>query len=109
MTKTAFEKPIIQINEVIYNASTQCFEALVSVDTGMRAAKYPCAIKAPITMSFEDASTGLTTQALRRHKQRDGLQSQMRHHAPMLRAGRPRFDPRKWLAQLGFGATDQAA
>ena len=109
MTKTSFEKPAIQINEVIYNASTQCFEALVSVETGLRAAKYPCAIEAPITMSFEDASVGLATQALRRHKQRDGMQSQMRKHAPMLRAGRQRFDPRTWLAQFGFGATDQAA
>jgi len=109
MTKTSFENPSIQINEVIYNAGTQCFEALVSVETGPRAAKYPCAIEAPITMSFEDASVGLTTQALRRHKQRQGLQSQMRKHAPMVRAGRQRFDPRAWLAQLGFGATDRAA
>jgi len=109
MTKTSKENPVVQISDVMYNAANQCFEALVSVDTGTRTAKYPCAIQAPMTMSFEQATAGLTTQALRRHRQANGLKSQMRKHSATPRAGRPRFDPRTWLAQLGFGATDQAA
>lgn len=109
MTPTSIEQPNVHINDVIYNASTQCFEALVSVHAGTRASKYPCAIEAPITMSFEDATEGLMTQALRRHSQRSGLHSQMRNHAPLPRAGRQRFDPRDWLEQLGFGLSGKAA
>lgn len=99
----------IQMSDVIYNACTQCFEALVTVNTGQRTSKYPCAIEAPITMSFADASKGLATQAMRRHEGRSGLRSQMRLHAPGLRAGRQHFDPRRWLAQLGFGSLDKIA
>ncbi|MEP2919962.1 MAG: orotidine 5-phosphate decarboxylase [Sulfitobacter sp.] len=102
-------KQKIQISEVVYNAANQCFEALVSVDTGNKMIKYPCSIDAPITMSFEQATKGLTTQALRRHKSRNGMHSQMRHHVATVRAGRQRFDPRSWLAQLGFGSLDSAA
>jgi hypothetical protein len=109
MTHASIEQPNVHISDVIYNASTQCFEALVTVLSGTRTGKYPCAIEAPITMSFEDASDGLMTQALRRHTQRNGLQSQMRNHAPLPRAGRQRFDPRDWLEQLGFGLTGKAA
>lgn len=99
----------IQISEVAYNAANQCFEAMVSIGTGSKTAKYPCAIEAPINMSFEQASKGLMTQALRRHKSRDGMYSQMRSHVATVRAGRQRFDPRTWLAQLGFGPLDTAA
>ncbi|WP_299027543.1 orotidine 5-phosphate decarboxylase [uncultured Sulfitobacter sp.] len=109
MTQQLNTQPKVQINDVIYNAASQCFEALVIVDTGSRTAKYPCAIQAPITMEFDEAAAGLTTQALRRHTQRFGLKSQMRSHAPAPRAGRQRFDPRKWLAQLGFGSAHKAA
>ncbi|MCX7565576.1 orotidine 5-phosphate decarboxylase [Sulfitobacter sp. F26169L] len=99
----------IQMSDVIYNASTQCFEALVTVNKGQSAVKYPCAIEAPITMSFEDAAKGLSKQALRRNKSKNSLYSQIRNRAPHLRAVRPRFDPRVWLAQLGFSSSDQAA
>jgi hypothetical protein len=109
MTHASIEQPNVHINDVIYNASTQCFEALVSVSAGTRAAKYPCAIEAPITMSFEDAADGLMTQALRRHSQGSGLYSQMRKHAPLPRAGRQRFDPRDWLEQLGISLSGKAA
>lgn len=109
MTQTFIEQPKVQISDVIYNATNQCFEALVTVDSGSRETRYPCAFQGPITMSFEAASAGLTTQALRRHSKGLGLQSQMRKHAPLPRAGRPRFDPRAWLAQLGFGVIDKAA
>ena len=53
----------IQMNDVIYNAAEQCFEALVTVHDGDRSRKYACAINAPMTMSFDQAAKGLTTQA----------------------------------------------
>lgn len=99
----------IQIGQVAYNAATQCFEALVSVHTNGQIKKFPCAIQAPITMSFERASEGLASQAMRMSGNRAGLHSQIRPHLATVRAGRPRFDPRKWLAQLGFGTVDRAA
>lgn len=99
----------VQIADVVYNASTQCFEALVTVSSDSKTAKYPCAIEAPITMSFEQAARGLEKQALRRHTAGKGMYSQMRQHIASARAGRPRFDPRAWLAQLGFGPLDRAA
>lgn len=102
-------QPMIRISDVMYNAATQCFEAMVTVGTGERAVKYPCEIEAPITMSFEQAAKGLKTQALRRHKSRSGMHSQMRRHVAKARAGRAKFDPRAWLVQLGFGQIDNAA
>ncbi|WP_184565439.1 orotidine 5-phosphate decarboxylase [Sulfitobacter undariae] len=102
-------QPMIQISDVMYNAATQCFEAMVTVETTTRTAKYPCEIEAPITMSFEQAASGLKTQALRRHKSRNGMYSQMRRRVAQARAGRTAFDPRQWLAQLGFPQTDKAA
>ncbi|MEX0370146.1 MAG: hypothetical protein AB3N09_05895 [Tateyamaria sp.] len=57
----------LQLSDVIYNAATQSFEALVTVhDTG-ETRSYACAIDAPITMAFEDAAAGLAKQAMRRH------------------------------------------
>ena len=103
------EQTKVQITDVVYNAGTQCFEALVTVMSDSKTAKYPCAIEAPITISFEQASHGLEKQALRRHKAGKGMHSQMRHHVANTRAGRPSFDPRAWLAQLGFGPLNRAA
>lgn len=57
----------LQLSDVIYNAATQSFEALVTVHDAGGARSYACAIDAPITMEFEDAAKGLTTQAMRRH------------------------------------------
>ena len=62
-----------------------------------------------MSMSFEQAAKGLETQALRLHKSRKGMYSQMRTRVAEVRAGRPRFDPRAWLSQLGFNAMDKAA
>jgi len=109
MTQTVKTAPNVQIDNITYNAGTQCFEALVRVDSTLNTAKYPCAIQAPITLSLEEASAGLTTQALRRHNKRNGLYSQQRQHTLLPRAGRPSYDPRNWLAQLGFGMRDKAA
>lgn len=99
----------VQLSQVIYNAATQSFEALATVTTQTETKTYPCAIEAPITMSFERAAKGLKIKALRKSASNSGMYSQMRHHMAAVRAGRPRFDPRTWLAQLGFGSIDKAA
>ncbi|MEL6464214.1 MAG: orotidine 5-phosphate decarboxylase [Pseudomonadota bacterium] len=57
----------LQLSDVIYNAATQSFEALVTVHDAGRVRSYACAIDAPITMEFEEAAEGLATQAMRRH------------------------------------------
>ena len=57
----------LQLSDVIYNAANQTFEALVTVHDASGARSYACAIDAPITMEFEDAASGLSTQAMRRH------------------------------------------
>lgn len=99
----------VQLCNVIYNASTQCFEALASVSSRTGTKKYPCTIEAPITMTFEQAAAGLKTKALRLHAKGKGMSSYMRDHRATLRAGRPKFDPRSWLVQLGFTSLDKAA
>ncbi|WP_298859686.1 orotidine 5-phosphate decarboxylase [uncultured Sulfitobacter sp.] len=99
----------VHLSQVIYNAATQSFEALATVKTKTDSKTFPCSIEAPITMSFERAASGLKTQALRANASGTGMYSQMRHHMATVRAGRPRFDPRTWLAQLGFGSLDKAA
>lgn len=103
------KKTYVQLSNVIYNAGTQCFEALATVSTDATTKTYPCSIAAPITMSFEQAAEGLKTKALRLSGQGSGMYSQMRHRKSAVRAGRPRFDPRTWLAQLGFGPMSNAA
>ncbi|MEL6452306.1 MAG: orotidine 5-phosphate decarboxylase [Pseudomonadota bacterium] len=57
----------LQLTDVIYNPTTQAFEALVTVHETHGARSYACAIDAPITMEFEEAAKGLATQAMRRH------------------------------------------
>jgi|TARA_R110002012_G_scaffold155241_1_gene316123 hypothetical protein len=90
----------IQLNDVIYNAAEQCFEAIVTVhDTG-RSFKYACAINAPISTSFSDAALGLAKQANRRHLGRGGMRSEIKRLGPDQRAGRPRFDPKSWLKRV---------
>ncbi|MBD3665807.1 orotidine 5-phosphate decarboxylase [Sulfitobacter aestuariivivens] len=90
----------IQLTDVIYNAANQSFEALVTIYDGDVSRKYPCAINAPIDMSFEAAASGLTTQALRRHQTRTGIYSEITRHVPAQRAGRRGFDPMRWLESL---------
>ncbi|MGJ8545648.1 MAG: orotidine 5-phosphate decarboxylase [Sulfitobacter sp.] len=102
-----------QLDEVFYNASTQCFEALVTVHAATGPARYACAIDAPITMPFEAAASGLATQALRRHAGGRGLHSQFNPAppaAPRTRSGRAPFDLRGWLEQLVSrpGTSDQS-
>ncbi|MEO0939257.1 MAG: orotidine 5-phosphate decarboxylase [Pseudomonadota bacterium] len=86
--------PSVQLSDVVYNAATQSFEAraIVHFETGVRI--YPCAIDAPITMSFEDAAAGLSRQALRRHQSGRGLRACI----PAQPARRkPRIDPFQML------------
>lgn len=61
----------LQFSDVIYNAATQRFEALVTVHDHSGARRYACAISAPIDMAFEEAAKGLSIQAMRRHDRKD--------------------------------------
>lgn len=99
----------VQLRNVTYNAANQSFEALATVTSQSGTRTHPCFIEAPVTMSFEGAAKGLETQALRNDTRESGLSSQMRHRVVPVRAGRQRFGPRAWLAQLGFGNIDKAA
>lgn len=90
----------VQLADVIYNAANQTFEALATVHSEGRTRKYACEINAPITMTFKEAAAGLTKQALRRESHRGGLYSEASVHVAHQRAGRPRFDPRRWLEEL---------
>jgi hypothetical protein len=107
--ETTMQSCPIKLTEVFYNAASQSFEACVTVYDHAGARKYACAIEAPITMSFKDAAKGLQKQALRRHKSRGGLRSQMRLFAPKQRAARPVFDPVRWLDALIGGENRNAA
>ena len=99
----------IQLTDVIYNAANQSFEALVTVYTGDTSRQYPCAINAPISMSFEDAAKGLAKQALRRSKTAHALHSEIRTHVPAQRAGRRGFDPISWLESVVHTGSSRAA
>lgn len=78
----------LQLTDVVYNASNQSFEALVTVHDIVGISRYACAIQSPIDTEFEIAAAGLAKQALRRHVrgQRDSVQIPARVAS---RAGRP--------------------
>lgn len=78
----------LQLSDVIYNAASQSFEALVTVHDQRGARSYACAINAPIEMTFEDAASGLATQAMRRHTHGRADANQMPAAAVPQRAGR---------------------
>lgn len=96
----------VQLSDVIYNATSQNFEALVTVHAPRGPRKYACAINAPINMSYADAASGLATQALRRHAGRGGLSSWPNLVAAQARTRRKaqkpkrRLDPFALLRQL---------
>jgi hypothetical protein len=101
------QRHTVELNNVIYNATSQRFEALATVHGGTETRKFACAIDAPIDMSFEDASVGLTTQALRRHSGRGGLSSSQVFNPTLaqrtIRAAAPtkrNFDPFDMLRRL---------
>jgi hypothetical protein len=85
----------VELNNVIYNAASQSFEALATVYAGSFSRSFACAINAPIDMTFADAARGLSTQAQRRFNGDAGLSSSHPAHtpAPQVRAGRT--PPRK--------------
>ncbi len=94
-----FTSPI-QLTDVRYNAAEQQFEAAVRVlDRGGRRS-YACAIKAPISMSFEQAAEGLAKQALRRHRNRGGMFSHLSPSGFARRGGRQAFDSKRWLEDV---------
>ncbi|MEO0401488.1 MAG: orotidine 5-phosphate decarboxylase [Pseudomonadota bacterium] len=78
----------LQLTDVIYNAATQSFDALVTVHDTTGARSYACSIDAPITMEFDDAAQGLVTQAMRRHTHGRADGAQMPTAAVPQRAGR---------------------
>tara|TARA_R110002124_G_scaffold44532_3_gene135755 strand:+ start:790 stop:1104 length:315 start_codon:yes stop_codon:yes gene_type:complete len=90
----------VQLSDVIYNAADQTFEALVSVCKDGSSRKYACSIQAPISMTFAEAAKGLSTQAIRRDTKRGGMYSELILRAAKQRAGRPHFDPRRWLDSI---------
>lgn len=98
----------VELNNVIYNATTQSFEALVAVHTPQGTRRYACAIDAPITMTYADAASGLATQALRRHDGHAGLSSSLSlgDTQARARAGKPKarrtlnIDPIAMLRRL---------
>lgn len=85
----------VELNNVIYNAANQCFEALATVYAGTSSRSFACAINAPIDMTFADAARGLSTQARRKFQGVSGLSSTHPEStaAPQIRAGRT--SPRK--------------
>ncbi|MFK7874494.1 MAG: orotidine 5-phosphate decarboxylase [Paracoccaceae bacterium] len=93
-----------ELNDVIYNAATQAFEAKVTVHNGTATSSYACAIEAPISMSFKQAAKGLTKQALRKHGAPKGLRSAI-VAAPHLVAARLKVQTTRRglpLGQYGF-------
>ncbi len=57
----------LQLSDVIYNAATQSFEALVTLHDKHGTCTYACTVNASIELDFEDAATALAEQARRRH------------------------------------------
>ncbi|WP_420013029.1 orotidine 5-phosphate decarboxylase [Tateyamaria sp.] len=78
----------LQLSDVIYNAATQSFEALVTVHDSRNTRSYACAIDAPIDMTFENAARGLAIQAMRRHTHGRADATHMPAAAVPQRAGR---------------------
>jgi len=98
----------LQLSDVIYNAATQSFEALVTVHDDHGARSYACAIDAPITMEFRDAANGLATQAMRRHTHGRADGAHMPSATPQPRAGRMTGWRRLVLDRFAIGQTRAA-
>ena len=83
------QSPAHQISDVIYNAASQQFEALVTIHGDDQSHRYPCAIDAPISMPFEAAASALSRQAARLHESATGLRSAFPVKVRKTRANRP--------------------
>lgn len=57
----------VELTNVIYNPSTQAFEARATVHDPARTHSYACSVGAPITTDYSDASAQLVAQAKARH------------------------------------------
>lgn len=90
----------IQMNDVIYNAAEQCFEAVVTVHDGDSLRKYACSINAPMSTSFADAAKGLSTQAERRHLGRGGMFSEVQKSIGTKPTRTARFELKSWLENI---------
>lgn len=77
MKHQSFATPTARISDVIYNAQNQSFEATVTLFERGAPVKYACALPAPITMSFPDATSALIMQARRQQRTPDGLPVRM--------------------------------
>lgn len=99
----------IQMNDVRYNAANQCFEATVIVHDNSTVRSYACALNGPISMSFQDAAKGLSTQAIGRHQHRGGLFSETKFTLPRKRPTRSKRTPAAWLQDLLHIPNSEAA
>ncbi len=99
----------VKISDVIYNAATSSFEALVTVYGEHMPRKYACSIDAPIALPFEEAAAGLKRQALRRHKAETGMFSVISPNRPAPRAGRAPRTLSTWIKSLPTLRDDRAA
>ncbi|MEL6617764.1 MAG: orotidine 5-phosphate decarboxylase [Pseudomonadota bacterium] len=95
----------LQLSDVIYNAATQAFEALVTVHDPRGGRSYACAIDAPISMTFENAADGLARQAVRRHVRGRSDAIHMPSATPPLRGRRLTRRRRVAVADLHHGRT----
>lgn len=59
------QNPLAQVSNVTYNASSQCFEAVVTLHIGNALVHVASAFHAPINTSFRIISGGLARIALR--------------------------------------------
>jgi hypothetical protein len=67
----------IELKQVRYNAANQSFEAAVTVHDNDTVRTYACSIKAPLSMTYEEASRRLGKQAIHNHQRRGGLFSEV--------------------------------
>jgi hypothetical protein len=94
-----FTSPV-QLNDVIYNAANQTFEASVTIyDKGI-VQRYACAINAPISTTFVDAAAGLKSKALHLHSKGAGLHSSLVSSPKAQTDSRQSFDPSTWLRAI---------
>lgn len=92
-----------EFTDVIYNATTQMFEARVTVHEAGTRRSYACAVSAPISVPFERAAELLVQDALRRHGSQRGLHAHFVSTAPRpVQRPTPRLRRGLPLGQYGF-------
>ncbi len=71
-----------RIEQIRYNATEQCFEALVTLQAETGAMRIPCQLAAPITAEFDEVAEGLTREALRLANAQNAMKSRMKMVPP---------------------------